>query len=627
MTTPSKPDLVALADLRSANKARQAEWDQDNQITLAYRGNELAGEVGEACNVIKKLERERLGIRGSRATKEQLAEELADVVICADLIAMDAGIDLLNEAVPAKFNATSEKVGLNTRLASQPSLYEAGLREFPSVVSDAMVQAAAEAMKQRRRSEIEHSVCRATYAEMAKLMLAAAIAALPADGGANDIQSSDGGVEGHAIPRTTSATTTRYPETGGEEHMVATARRTEAEVSTKTGLAGIKPGPSEATPSTAGSIQSGPTGGDAVNARIGGTEFCGHGVMKSLCPTCSFKPETPVLVYVPAALSAPVETPVAVKPLEWTVDTKHYMSIHCGRGLGLLYQAAAKCYSSGWVVTLGEEVVYNDNDGDEEAAKAAAQADYEQRIRSALIDTPVAAGVRDGDQRCENINACLTSAVTSQPNPTTTESGNGLIALVTELPESVRIPLHSLQADLEYLIGRVIADASSGPMIVKSIKERLDLVDAALASAGADKSSDGGAQISGHSEYTPVTVRGSGPSEATTEREPPEWLWWGEVNGTDVVTFGRWPKHGARWRYKLADIQPTEHDHAPSTDQRREEIAREAIPAGIYFNREHDNFYDAKTNAGMGEAFYFSWVDRWCEFPSCAEAALDGGDR
>jgi hypothetical protein len=32
----------------------------------------------------------------------------------------------------------------------------------------------------------------------------------------------------------------------------------------------------------------------------------------------------------------------------------------------------------------------------------------------------------------------------------------------TTLPESVRIPLHSLQADLGYLIGRVIADGSCG---------------------------------------------------------------------------------------------------------------------------------------------------------------------
>ena len=90
------------------------EWDAGNQLTLSYRGNELAGEVGEACNVIKKLERERLGIRGSRDTLKHLAEELADVIICCDLIAMDCGLDL-DAAVRAKFNATSEKVGLRTR--------------------------------------------------------------------------------------------------------------------------------------------------------------------------------------------------------------------------------------------------------------------------------------------------------------------------------------------------------------------------------------------------------------------------------------------------------------------------------------------------------------------------------
>ena len=102
--------------LRAANIARQKAWDTNDAITLSYRGNELAGEVGEACNVIKKLERERLGIRGSRDTVEHLAEELADVVICADLIAMSEGIDL-NAAVAAKFNATSEKVGLPQRLS------------------------------------------------------------------------------------------------------------------------------------------------------------------------------------------------------------------------------------------------------------------------------------------------------------------------------------------------------------------------------------------------------------------------------------------------------------------------------------------------------------------------------
>ena len=107
--------MTVHADLRAANFARQAEWDTDGQITLSYRGNELAGEVGEACNVIKKLERERMGIAGSRANLADLAEELADVIICADLIAMQLGIDL-NRAVAEKFNKTSEKVGLTTRL-------------------------------------------------------------------------------------------------------------------------------------------------------------------------------------------------------------------------------------------------------------------------------------------------------------------------------------------------------------------------------------------------------------------------------------------------------------------------------------------------------------------------------
>ena len=100
--------------LRAANVARQREWDKEGWIDAAYRGNELAGEVGEACNVIKKLERERRGIRGSRATVRELADELADVIICADLIAMQYGIDL-DAAVARKFNATSEKVGLDTR--------------------------------------------------------------------------------------------------------------------------------------------------------------------------------------------------------------------------------------------------------------------------------------------------------------------------------------------------------------------------------------------------------------------------------------------------------------------------------------------------------------------------------
>jgi NTP pyrophosphatase (non-canonical NTP hydrolase) len=112
----TKTNPLSFSKLRHSNIERQNEWDSDNQISLSYRGNELAGETGEACNIIKKIERERLGIKGSRATKEQLAEELADIIICVDLIAMHENIDL-EQSVRDKFNATSKKVGLNTRLS------------------------------------------------------------------------------------------------------------------------------------------------------------------------------------------------------------------------------------------------------------------------------------------------------------------------------------------------------------------------------------------------------------------------------------------------------------------------------------------------------------------------------
>ncbi|MDV2984184.1 UNVERIFIED_CONTAM: DUF3850 domain-containing protein [Methylobacteriaceae bacterium AG10] len=113
-----------LRDLHAANIARQAEWCPDQVPDLSFRGNELGGECGEAQNVIKKLERERQGWRGSRATKDDLADELADVVICADLCAVTADIDL-GAAVRRKFNATSEKQGLSVFLPA-PALRSDG---------------------------------------------------------------------------------------------------------------------------------------------------------------------------------------------------------------------------------------------------------------------------------------------------------------------------------------------------------------------------------------------------------------------------------------------------------------------------------------------------------------------
>lgn len=156
-------DNWTLADLRQCNVDRQAAWCPDQVPDLSFRGNELAGEVGEACNVIKKLERERQGWRGSRASREQLAEELADVVICADLAALTAGVNLM-AAVKAKFDATSDKVGLPHRLAS-------------TAPSPAALPAGAQAERDRLAAIIEGMLAEPVFAKSAPARMALTIAA------------------------------------------------------------------------------------------------------------------------------------------------------------------------------------------------------------------------------------------------------------------------------------------------------------------------------------------------------------------------------------------------------------------------------------------------------------------
>ena len=51
--------------------------------------------------------------------------------------------------------------------------------------------------------------------------------------------------------------------------------------------------------------------------------------------------------------------------------------------------------------------------------------------------------------------------------------------MTEELPDNIRIPLHSLQADIGYLVGRVAIDVHCISMVVDSIKERLSQIETA----------------------------------------------------------------------------------------------------------------------------------------------------
>src|SRR5215471_13331398 len=84
---------LTVSSLQEALARRNEEWDPPSGSPgLMFRAIEMGGEVGEALNKIKKLEREWLGMRGSRATVEEVGEELADVVITALLVAIELGV-------------------------------------------------------------------------------------------------------------------------------------------------------------------------------------------------------------------------------------------------------------------------------------------------------------------------------------------------------------------------------------------------------------------------------------------------------------------------------------------------------------------------------------------------------
>lgn len=88
-------------------------WSLSDWMTAAL------GELGEAANVAKKLNRVRDGIPGNDKTEDelraQLADEIADTFIYLDLLAQSQDIDL-QKAVIEKFNRTSAKIGYDDKL-------------------------------------------------------------------------------------------------------------------------------------------------------------------------------------------------------------------------------------------------------------------------------------------------------------------------------------------------------------------------------------------------------------------------------------------------------------------------------------------------------------------------------
>lgn len=111
--------------LRSANLARLPEFKNakgepahtepdGSDWLLSQWCNAVTGELGEAANLIKKIERGDMTLDQAR---DKLADELADILTYLDILAYRAGVDL-DEATISKWNRISERVGSDIRIAS-----------------------------------------------------------------------------------------------------------------------------------------------------------------------------------------------------------------------------------------------------------------------------------------------------------------------------------------------------------------------------------------------------------------------------------------------------------------------------------------------------------------------------
>jgi NTP pyrophosphatase (non-canonical NTP hydrolase) len=111
---------LTFAAFRNINTQRKLRWHAGATRTWVGPdwGNELAGETGELCNLIKKEQRHRDGILtpGDHAERAlAICKEIGDVVICAELIAEFYGVSL-EDCVKYAFNRTSEKMNFPERL-------------------------------------------------------------------------------------------------------------------------------------------------------------------------------------------------------------------------------------------------------------------------------------------------------------------------------------------------------------------------------------------------------------------------------------------------------------------------------------------------------------------------------
>jgi NTP pyrophosphatase (non-canonical NTP hydrolase) len=113
--------------LREANVARATEdFNTYQNAGLLYFTTALAGEVGELCNLVKKMERAKVGgpdightSKLKDITPEKLRDEIGGILIYLDLLASLLGVDC-DAAIVETFNRVSREIGSRHFLSGFP---------------------------------------------------------------------------------------------------------------------------------------------------------------------------------------------------------------------------------------------------------------------------------------------------------------------------------------------------------------------------------------------------------------------------------------------------------------------------------------------------------------------------
>lgn len=118
-------DNLTFERVRRINVARCNKWhpgfpEADDKWTGADWSNAMAGEAGEACNVVKKLRRAEFDLKGAvddspTELVDKLADEIADTFLYLQLLAEFYDIDM-PAAIVRKFNAISVREDFPERL-------------------------------------------------------------------------------------------------------------------------------------------------------------------------------------------------------------------------------------------------------------------------------------------------------------------------------------------------------------------------------------------------------------------------------------------------------------------------------------------------------------------------------